>query len=360
MKWRRPAGAMRRAADGRALRALGALVACAALLGAAAGCGGGSSEGETKSDKPLAGKTIGFSVALAANVTLGALGEGLTAEIEHEGGKVKILDAQGNPEKQLTDIKQFIAQGVDAIVVQPLAWESVRGVLRQAERQDIPILAHDAVLGDASADAIQPVKLQVNEGRASQATEAVELLTADGKAKGGVVAMTFCPNPPTHQYLMKEAAAKLAAAGAKLLDTVCNPSDDSTGAFNVAQRALTRFGSAGGVYAYNDSSAIGVAKAAAKAGREGLVITGYNAEPQGIAAVESGEISATWDYRPVEVGQTLGKAAGLIIAGKGNGLPATVTVDPQMITKSNVADFVPWDQRVARVKRGEYLGAAIG
>lgn len=343
----------------RRWRGLAALIGAASVL-AVAGCGGDeeSSTGAATSGQPLAGKTVGFSVQLAANVTLGAIGEGLTAEVERQGGELKILDAQGKPEKQLTDIKQFIAQDVDALVVHPAAWESVRGVLRQAERQGIPIVAHDAIFGNPSKDDLRPVQVQVNEGRATQAAEAAKLLTAEG-ADGGIIAMTFCPNPPTHQYLMAQAAEQLAAAGAKVLDTVCNPTDDTSGAFGVAQRALTRFGSAGGVYAYNDSSAVGFAKAAANAGRDGLVITGYNAEPHGIAAVKQGEIAATWDYRPVEIGQTLARAAGMIIAGEGDRLPSTVTVEPKMITKSNVAEFVPWDERVMRVKQGDYIGVPL-
>lgn len=330
------------------------------LLMTFAACGGDSSDVESNSGKPLAGKTIGFSVQLQANATLNAIGEGLTAEVTREGGEVEIMDAQGDPEKQLTDIKQLISQGVDALVVHPAAWESVRGALRQAERDDIPVIAHDAIFGDAvSAEDLKPVQIQINEGRATQAAEAVELLTADGAAKNGIVAMTFCPNPPTHEYLMQQVSDNIEAAGAELLDTVCNPTDDSSGAFTVARQALTRFGSADAFYAYNDTSAIGIAKAAARDGREDMVITGYNAEPQGIAAVRRGEIQATWDYRQPEIGQMLGRAVRMILSGEGENLPTTVTVKPQMITEDNVADFIPWDERIADIEAGEYIGVPL-
>lgn len=340
---------------------LAAIVAVGPLALLAAGCGGTSSAKGASGDKPLSGKTIGFSVPIQANVTLSALGDGLAAEIEREGGTVKILDARGNPDKQLTDLRQLISEGVDAIVVAPLAWESVQGALRQAQVKKIPVLVHDAVLDNPTKQNLTPATFQVNEPRAQEAKQAAQLLTAGSHGAAGTIAMSFCPNGPPFMKMMKEISAAVPADGGKLLTTVCNPTDDANGAYTVAQRALTRFPNAGGVFAYNDSSAIGVAKAANRLGRRGrLVITGINAEPQGIAAVKSGEIDATFDYNPVEIGQTLGRATEMVLTGKGDQLPASVEAQTTEYTKKNADKFVPWSQRVNEVKQGKYLGVPLG
>lgn len=341
---------------------LAALVAAVALGAIAlAGCGSSSDSKAAAAAKPLAGKVVGFSVPIEANVTLHAIGDGLAAEVEREGGTVKILDAQGSPETQLTDIRQLVSDHVSALVVAPLAWASVRNELRLAAARKIPVLVHDAVLTDPTKASLAPANFQVLEPRAAEAAQAAKLLTASGHASGGTLAMSFCANGPTFQKLTQVLASSLPQDGGKLLSTVCNSTDDANGAFTVAQSALTRFPHAGGFWAYNDASAIGIAKAATKAGdRSKLEITGLNGEPQGIAAVKSGEIDATWDYNPVEIGQTLGKAAAMLVTGKGSKLPVSVEAQTKEYTKANVSSYVPWPRRVAEVKAGKYIGVPLG
>ena len=96
------------------------------------------------------GKTIGFSIAqLAGNPFWQVMLDRLVAGFEAKGYEVTYTDAAGDVSTQLTDLQTFISMGVDAIVVNPYASDSVVDVSLEAEAAGIPVFAVDIPVSDS-------------------------------------------------------------------------------------------------------------------------------------------------------------------------------------------------------------------
>lgn len=345
-----------------------ALALVAGVLFLLAACGGDDDDGAAGTQpattaeaaaNPLDGAEIGYVSPLEQNVTIKAIGDALKAHVGREGATVTSRNASFDFAKQNAQIREMVAKDVAAIFTWGL-WETFRPAVIEADRAGIPTVTHDAHLTPSSEADFAPAVFQVIQGRDSQAKSAAKFFNEKLGGKGEIIGMTLCANAPTHVYLFERFKAALKAyPGLKLVTVVCNQTDDAAGARPVAQHALTRYRNVRGVYTYNDPSGIGTARAAESLGiRDRIVITGYNAGPDGVQAVKDGTIDATWDYKPVEIGDTLAKAIALQLAGN-TSFEKFVIVEPILYTKDNIDEFVSWEDRIQQIKDGEYIGLDI-
>ncbi|MFL5303192.1 MAG: substrate-binding domain-containing protein, partial [Anaeromyxobacteraceae bacterium] len=91
----------------------------------------------------------------------------------------------------------------------------------------------------------------------------------------------------------------------------------------------------GGFFAANDQMALGVARAVARAGRQGAVaVVGVDGIEEALAAIRRGEMSATVSQYPYTIGK-LGVEACLAAAA-GKSLPSKVGAPIQVVTRRNV------------------------
>lgn len=68
------------------------------------------------------------------------------------GAEVDVQNASGSAEKQKEQIQYFIDQKVDVIVVIPTDAEKISGVVKEARKEGIKVIAYDRILTDAGAD----------------------------------------------------------------------------------------------------------------------------------------------------------------------------------------------------------------
>lgn len=98
------------------------------------------------------------SVALAEGKTIGvAWGDlaqprwrwdvtAMRSVIERSGNKYVPVDAGGSAAKQLQDIEQMIAMGVDALVIQPVDKDEIIAGVERAAQAGIPMIAYDRLI----------------------------------------------------------------------------------------------------------------------------------------------------------------------------------------------------------------------
>lgn len=72
-------------------------------------------------------------------------------EAEKRGIDLKFADAQQKQENQISALRSFIAQGVDAILIAPVVATGWDGVLEEAKDADIPVILLDRTV-DAPED----------------------------------------------------------------------------------------------------------------------------------------------------------------------------------------------------------------
>ncbi len=72
----------------------------------------------------------------------------MRSTIEREGNKYIPTNAGGSAEQQLRDIEKLVAEGVDALIIQPVDKEAIGPGVDRAAEAGIPILGYDRMIED--------------------------------------------------------------------------------------------------------------------------------------------------------------------------------------------------------------------
>lgn len=297
---------------------------------------------------------IGFSNPFAPNTFLKAIEDGTRAVIEAEGWTFKSIDAQLDPNKQISDIDTFVDQGVDAIYVFPLDARGLQGPLERAQAAGIKVFATNFEIDfEQEAPTAPFLDGQVLENKPKLAEDVVSYTEDKVGGSGGIGYIGLViPVPSLEAYFEAVQSLVKETENLELLQRVDNPTDDTAGARPKADELITKWGDRLNVImGYNDPSALGAALAATAAGRDDLLILGLQGQQEGVEGVRKGDIAATWDARPVEHGETIG---GMIVAAlmgaEESEWKRTILHNSSLVDESNVDEFVPWDQRIEELK----------
>jgi ribose transport system substrate-binding protein len=89
------------------------------------------------------GYSVGMTVQDLSNQIWASASENLKKLVEADGGQFTYLDCKSNPSTQIAQVENFIASGVDAIVIQVAEKNALEGVLAQARAAGIKIFCWD-------------------------------------------------------------------------------------------------------------------------------------------------------------------------------------------------------------------------
>ena len=208
--------------------------------------------------------TIGFQSPIAANETLSYWQRAVVAQGKAYGCRVITLDDALDPDKQVSNMEQLLAQNADVIIFYPLDPKATTPVLRKARSQGVPVLAVDASFGNTKA--VPLITSQVWQGRDIQAyLQAQAMARAKKGAKLGLIGIGV--PVPALKYLNKREAQWAKQFGLSVVGSRDNPSDDVTGGEKAANGLLQAYSDMDAVIGYNDPSALGAVVAARGAGR---------------------------------------------------------------------------------------------
>jgi ABC-type sugar transport system substrate-binding protein len=350
------------------------LASVLALAAGAAACGedeeepaaGGGSGGAAATEQPAEaeqigkGLTIGFVPATnCANETVCNVGKGVEAQAKAMGAEVTVLE--NNPADPVNDaiknMDQLIAQKVDAIAIWPLDPGAMKAPTRRAERAGIPVFAHDLYDTEDSG-----VVASVTQGRELKAKQAAERICAAHPDGGEMLYGDLGLPAPTLIFLREKFTSYLEQCSGgkmKIVGDFTNKNDDVATARGTAESALQKHRDVVAIDSYNDPTSIGASQAADSLGlRENLTISGYNLAKNGVDALTAGRIDVSWDYRPVVVGQILGRTM-VEYAAKKNEQPAKITmVWPKCYTRDTIGDLPTVDEQLADIAAGKDLAEA--
>lgn len=305
--------------------------------------------------------TVGFSNPTGAQPILQTFQKALTGAGSRMNITVKSIDAQLDPNKQVSDVNQFVAQHVDAIIVFPLSQDSLTPALNRAREAGIKVLGFNAILQPTTGD-IKPYDANFDQGEDIQGAQ----LLADFVGKqlngtGNVLGIGIGVPVPSLHYMVDNYKKYLTKknAGVKWLDTASNPTDDIAGGQKVAADSLTKYqGNIQAVMSYNTDSAIGAAVAFKNAGVKSPIIVGQNGDPQGVEAIKDGRMSAMVDivpWREALVGITMVKR---MLDGKK--VPKWIATPVELYTKDTIGKRLDWDKAVSQIKSGSLTCANGG
>ncbi|MGH7729439.1 MAG: substrate-binding domain-containing protein [Vulcanimicrobiaceae bacterium] len=307
--------------------------ALAALAAALAGCGahGGSAGGGAAGAGGPASKTIGVSIQNREAQFYQEMEAGMRSEAKKDGYRLEVVDANRDNSKQQSQVEDFIAEGVAAIVLTPYDSQAIGSAIAEANRAKIPVFTAD--IANQSKQGV--VVTHVASDNVQGGAQAGMLMCHALGAAGGSVAIIDEPEVTSVQDRVRGFKAALAAHCPKV--TVVADIDgggERTKASSVMEDLLQAHPNLRGVFGINDDSALGAATAVNGAGKKGRVaVIGYDATPEARTAIANGSMYGDAIQHPREIGVKTIDAVHDYFAGKT--LPKRIAIPVGTFTKAD-------------------------
>jgi ribose transport system substrate-binding protein len=281
---------------------------------------------------------IGISLGSMGNPFFVALAKGAEAEAKKTNPNVQVLAFGYDYDigKQFTQIDNFIASGVDLILLNPADPKAVGPAIKKAQAAGIVVVAVDTFAG--GADAV----VQTNNKQAGEI--ACQFLADKLGGKGDVVII----NGPQVSAVVDRVNGCKAVLGKtpdiKILSSDQDGKGARDGGMNVMQGLLTRYAKIDGVFSINDPQTIGADLAARQQNRSGMIMTSVDGAPDIEAALKDPkaiQIQASASQDPYTMAQLAVKAGVEILAGKKPAEKVTL-MDSKLVTRDNVKNYSGW------------------
>jgi ABC-type sugar transport system substrate-binding protein len=283
-------------------------------------------------DKKL---VVGFSQIGAESAWRTAETRSIEDEAKKRGVTLRSSDAQGKEENQIKALRNFIAQGVDAIILAPKVETGWEPVLKEVKRAKIPVILVDRGIkvSDESLYTTLIASDFVEEGRL-----AGEWLAKKLNGKGNIVELQGTPGAAPAIDRKKGFAEVIAKnPGMKIIKSQTGEFERAKGKQTMEAFLKAEGKSIHAVYAHNDDMAIGAIQAIEEAGMKpgtDIIVVSIDGVKGAFEAMVAGKLNCTVECYPL-LGPAAFDAIAAVKAGK--------TVPKKTIVKDEV-----FDQSVAR------------
>ena len=283
-------------------------------------------------------KSIGISLGSLGNPFFIALKNGAEFEAKKTNPDVKIttLGYDYDLGKQNTQIDNFIAAGVDLILLNPGDPNAIEPAIKRAQKAGIIVVAVDTAAKGADAT--------VETNNIQAGSIACQYLFDKVGGKGNIVIVN---GPQVSSVIERVKGCNAVAAkypGIKILSQDQDAKGSRDGGLSVGQSLLTRFPQVDGAFAINDPTAIGAELAAKQLKRTTFPITAVDGAPDAEAALKdpnSAQFVASASQDPFLMAR-LAVDAGVGLLGGKKPAEDIQLMDSKLVTRDNVNDFKGW------------------
>lgn len=248
-------------------------IACVAI-GVFVGC---------SSEEPAKGR-IGMTCMDLTNPFFKLIANVMEEEAAKYGYELVSLDAATDPAKQNNQLSDFVAQGYDAIFLNPTDSKAAGEGVRRAHEAGIPVFTFDVQVDDEEAAPLVTSHIGSDNYQGGRlAGESMMAVTNDT----GSVAIISLPEVTSCILRVDGFRDYLNENNSKLtVVTELSGKGNRDEGYSVATDIIQAHPNITGIFAINDPSALGAYAAVVKAGREDdIVIVGFDASPAGKQAV---------------------------------------------------------------------------
>ncbi|MEC5205125.1 ribose transport system substrate-binding protein [Vogesella perlucida] len=254
--------------------------------------------------------TVGLAVSTLNNPFFVSLRNGAEAEAKKEGINLITVDAQDDPAKQQASVEDLIQKKVNVILINPTDSAAVANVVKEATGKGIKVVSLDRSVTGAEVSA------HIASDNVAGGKMAGEFLLEKLGGKGNIVELEGIAGSSAarergqgfHQVVDGKADVKLLAK---------QPADfDRAKGLSVMENIIQGNKGIQGVFAHNDEMALGAVKAIQAAGLKNVVVVGFDATADAVAAVKAGTLAATVQQQPELIGQYGVQTAKKLIAGQ--------------------------------------------
>ena len=262
---------------------------------------------------------------------------GLASAVEeaaaNAGIKMTVYSADFDPANQISQVESAIAQGVDAVLLQPASFDGVTAAVDALIAADIPFVTfHESV--SVQDRVASYVGINLGLIGTSTMTQVVEDLGGSGK-----IAMMYGELGNTAQIAITDGYNEILAdyPGIEVVfDGTANWTTDQ--ALTLAENWLSTGAEIDAIVCNNDGMALGALQAVKSAGKTGeILISGNDGVPQVIDAIKAGEIAATI-YTDAK-GEAEKAIEVLLMLLNGESVESEYIIPPLVITPINVNEY---------------------
>jgi ABC-type sugar transport system substrate-binding protein len=295
-------------------------------------------------DKPAAGaapdkpRTIGFAQVGAESPWRTAETESIRAEAAKRKVDLKFSDAQGKQENQITAVRGFIAQGVDAIILAPVVETGWEPVLLEAKQAKIPVVLVDR--GIKTTDDTLYTTLIASDFIA-EGKMAAEWMAKKMSGKAAIVELQGTPgSAPAIDRKKGFEAGIQATPDMKIIASQSGDFRRSNGK-EVMEALLKKHGKEiTAVYAHNDEMALGAIQAIEESGAKpgtDVIVVSIDGEKDAFTAMVDGKLNSSVECNPL-LGPMAFDAAEKAITGQT--LPKNTVVQDQLFDTTSAKDAI--------------------
>lgn len=281
---------------------------------------------------------IGISLGTMGNPFFVALAKGAEAEAKKTNPNVEVLAFGFDYDigKQFTQIDNFIAAGVDLILLNPANSKAIGPAIKKAQAAGIVVVAVDTFA--EGADAV----VTTNNVQAGEI--ACQYIVDKLKGKGDVIIQN---GPQVSAVVDRVNGCKSVFAKSPDIKVLSDDQDGKgsrEGGMNVMQGHLTRYDKIDAVFTINDPQAIGTDLAARQQNRTGMIITSVDGAPDIEAALKDPAavmIEASASQNPYKMARRAVELGVGILNGTKPANPVEL-MDSHLVTRDNVNEYVGW------------------
>ncbi len=286
---------------------------------------------------PASAATIGVSIAHFDENFLTLIINAIKAEAEKTGTQVQFEDAQGDTGKQISQVQNFVARHVDAMIVNAVDSSATAKMTAAATAAKIPLVYVNR--GPDAADLPTGVTFVSSDEHVSGRLQGEAIANLLGN-KGNVVIMEGELSDQATR-LRTEGVEKVVAQHPDMKVIAKQPANyQRAEAIDLMSNWITTGDKIDAVAANNDEMAIGAILALKQTHKDtkSVVVAGVDATPDGLAEMEKGTLGVTVFQDAKSQGRVAVDTALAMI--KGDKVGSHVDVPFELVTADNYKSYV--------------------
>lgn len=276
---------------------------------------------------------VGVTMLSMQNEFIVNVHDEITKKAEAAGVELITVDAERSALKQVEQVESFIAQQVDAIILNPCEVEASSPAVAKALAAKIPII-------NVNSETSAKPSAFVGSDDVESARIAMKFIADKLGGRGNIVMM--------HGYMGQAAQIKREQGarevlkqypGLKLLAHQTGEWDRAK-AMSLMENWIQSYGSQiNAVFAQNDEMGLGAVRALMDAGmKDKVIVVSIDAIPDALQAVKKGTLDATVFQNAQQQGSKAIETA--IKAAKGQAYEKETLIPFQLVTKENLSTFL--------------------
>ena len=272
---------------------------------------------------------VGVTLLTEAHVFYQDLKQGMLAAADSLGVDLHIVAGEWDLARQTAQVQSFLSRKMDAIVIAPVNSSGIVSAVEEARAAGVPVFTAD-IAADGGGVVAHIASDNRQGGRLLGAFLAERL--------GGRGAVAVLDQPTITSVQERVAGFREALARFPGIEIVAAPAVER-GLRDVAKQKTDNLLTSGrpldAIFGSNDDCALGALAAVQAAGREGVLIVGYDATPEARTAIAGGTpLLADAVQHPAEIGRRTVETVAAYL--RGEAVPPVIAVPVSLVTRDSL------------------------